>query len=64
MMELWRISALLYVTGWIWINQATGLYAGGPVLWPPLLTDLTCLDFILWGHLKKIGLTKPIYYRK
>lgn len=27
---------------------------GGPVTWPPRSSDLTCLDFFLWGHIKNL----------
>ena len=27
---------------------------GGPVAWPPRSPDLTCLVFILWGHMKQL----------
>ena len=27
---------------------------GGPVLWPARLSDLTCLDYFLWGYVKSL----------
>jgi hypothetical protein len=32
----------------IWIGR------GGPITWPPRSSDLTPLDFFLWGYVKNI----------
>ncbi|GBN39691.1 hypothetical protein AVEN_129168-1 [Araneus ventricosus] len=39
-------------------NQWIG--RGGPVISPPCSPDLSCLDFLLWGHLKSLVYETPI----
>ncbi|GFY35172.1 uncharacterized protein TNCV_5045471 [Trichonephila clavipes] len=40
---------------WRWIGR------GGPVNWPARSPDLSCLDFFLWGHMKSLVYSSPVY---
>ncbi|GFY28735.1 uncharacterized protein TNCV_3441021 [Trichonephila clavipes] len=33
---------------------------GGPVNWPALPSNLSCLDFFLWGHMKSLVFASPV----
>ncbi|GFW86324.1 uncharacterized protein TNCV_4331081 [Trichonephila clavipes] len=47
--ELSQISTLKTTCGKrLWIGR------GGPVNWPARSSDLFCLDFFLWGHMKNL----------
>ncbi|GFU86811.1 uncharacterized protein TNCV_1342561 [Trichonephila clavipes] len=32
----------------------------GPVSWPACSSDLSCLDFFLWGHMKSLAFAIPV----
>jgi hypothetical protein len=39
---------------WRWVGR------DGPIPWPPLSSDITPLDFLLWGYVKDIVYRTPV----
>ncbi|GBO04646.1 hypothetical protein AVEN_268492-1 [Araneus ventricosus] len=42
------------------LNATYGQQWIGPVLWPARSTDLTCLDYFLWGYVKSLVYETPV----
>ena len=43
-------------------NRWTG--RGGPMAWPPRSSDLTQMDFFLWGHIQTLIYTSPVDFEE